>query len=187
MLSGRQKIWLVNREFQLRYTWGMVGIAAVTTILTAFIILFPLYLFEIIYSPKFLPAPFLGAIGIALFLNMLIIAATGILATHRVAGPLFRLTREMKKLSEGSLEGSDLNFRLKDELKFVARSYNDLIHGLRSRTEQDLQQLNEIVSSLDEAQSSDQPTDQKALLQSAHRQILRFESELKNRLYGAPS
>ena len=49
----RQRIYLINRDFQLRYTGAAVAVGILSTVFTSFIVLFPLYQFEILKIAQF--------------------------------------------------------------------------------------------------------------------------------------
>src|SRR4051812_38187621 len=93
-----KRLYLINRDFQLRYTRLAVVVGLVSTALTLFLILFPLFWFRIVRYPNFVPVPFMWAIGVAAVLNVLIVAFLGIVITHRIAGPMFSLVRHIHLL-----------------------------------------------------------------------------------------
>ena len=98
-----KRIYLVNRDLQLRYTYAAVLVGMVTTILTIIIILYPLYSFEILRIPKFLPLPILISMGFASMVNILIVGYFGIIITHRIAGPVYALVKGFRKVDNRNL------------------------------------------------------------------------------------
>ena len=72
----------------MRYTKSAVVIGLVSTFLTSVVILYPLYQFQILRIPKFLPIPILFAMILAAVINIAIIGVMGILMPHRIAGPM---------------------------------------------------------------------------------------------------
>ncbi|MCX6129316.1 MAG: hypothetical protein NTX25_09680, partial [Proteobacteria bacterium] len=55
----KQRLILINRDFQFRYTGAAVLVGLLSTTLTCSVILYPLYQFEILRIPRFLPWPIL--------------------------------------------------------------------------------------------------------------------------------
>ena len=52
--------------------------------------------------------------------------------SHRIAGPFYRLKREMKVMGSGDISG-DFNIRRKDQLQDLATSINQMIIDLRGK------------------------------------------------------
>ena len=146
--KGHKKIFLVNRDFQMRYTKSAVVIGLVSTFLTSVVILYPLYQFQILRIPKFLPIPILFAMILAAVINIAIIGVMGILMTHRIAGPMYSLVRSMRVVSLGRFNGT-MRLRNDDDLKFVVRNFNDMTAALRSLTTDDLQTIKNELGMLD--------------------------------------
>jgi signal transduction histidine kinase len=143
----KQRILLVNREFQLRYTGVAVLVGLLSTALTAVFILMPLYAFEILRVPRFLPTPVLLLIAIACLLNILLVAFMGVLLTHRIAGPMYSLVRQFRRVEEGQWCGQ-LKLRDEDELRYVVRNFNAMMDAISKVTSQDLQKLESIREAL---------------------------------------
>jgi signal peptidase II len=150
MIGKNKKIYLVNRDFQLRYTKVAIGVAVISTLLSAVVILYPLYVFEILRIPKFLPLPILGAMLFSVLLNIALIGFLGVLITHRLAGPIYALTREFRKIG-GRLWGSTLKIRSDDDLKYLVRCFNEMSEELVKVAESDLETLVQIENELKNA------------------------------------
>ncbi len=133
----RKKIFLVNRDFQLRYALVAVFSGVVTTLFSFSLLLIPLYIFEVIRITRFLPFPVLLLIFLTVLVNIGIIGAAGVFLTHKIAGPMFSLVRSLRAVESGSY-GTTLKLRSSDELKFVARNFNEMTKSLRLRTNSDL-------------------------------------------------
>ncbi|NRA43400.1 MAG: hypothetical protein HRU09_00445 [Oligoflexales bacterium] len=162
--KGHKKIFLVNRDFQMRYTKSAVVIGLVSTFLTSVVILYPLYQFQILRIPKFLPIPILFAMILAAVINIAIIGVMGILMTHRIAGPMYSLVRSMRVVSLGRFNGT-MRLRNDDDLKFVVRNFNDMTAALRSLTEDDLQTIKNELGMLDRLKQDEQVEELKKNLQ----------------------
>lgn len=138
-----KRILLVNRDFQIRYTKAAIGVALVSTVLTCSVILYPLYTFEILRIPKFLPVPILLAMVAAAFINVGLIGFFGFLITHKLAGPAYALSREFYKITNGRL-GSQLKVRDGDELKYLVRTFNEMSEALAASTKVELEKAQDL-------------------------------------------
>ena len=118
-----------------------------STVLTLFLVLFPLFQFQILRFPNFLPTPFLAAIGVAAALNFSIVAMMGILITHRVAGPMFSLVRRIRQVQAGSFQ-AHLRLRETDDLKYLVRNFNEMIDYLAETTQNDRDRVGEVLAKL---------------------------------------
>lgn len=133
----QKRIFLVNRDFQMRYTKSAVGVGLVSTALTSLIILYPLYQFEILRIPKFLPLPVLSAMVVAAVVNIGVVAFMGIMVTHKIAGPMYSLVRCFRRVAIGKYDNL-MRQREGDELRFIVRNFNDMLQSLQYSTAEDL-------------------------------------------------
>ena len=168
---GRGKrLYLINRDFQLRYVRSAMVVALLSTVITMALVLLPLFQFRIIRFPMFVPPPFIGAILIAAGINFALVAYLGILMTHRVAGPMFSLVRQMHLLQRGRLPPA-LRVRQADDLKYVVRNFNVLLEYLQKQTQQDLLCIEAVTKALEGGQSG-------VALDEAKRLVERFSARL---------
>jgi len=61
-----------------------------------------------------------------------ILFVMALIATHRIAGPIYRLRKEIENLQNGDLTGA-FAIRDKDQLKTLARSLSDMARALRQK------------------------------------------------------
>lgn len=146
-IRNSKRLYLINRSFQLRLGRAAVCIGILSTVLTGTIILYPLYIFEILRIPRFLPWPILISMGLASVINVASIFYLAILASHRIAGPMFNLHRSMRRISSGQFN-STIKFRKTDELQYISRAFNEMSESLCLLTERDLNTLNEALNLL---------------------------------------
>lgn len=144
---ARKKTYIVNRDFQFRYTLAAAVVGLVSTILTAVVILYPLYIFEILRIPRFLPTPFLLAMCLAAILNIGLIVMMGIILTHRIAGPMFSLVRSFRRVEQG-LYSVPMRVRTDDEMRYVVRNFNEMLEGLQKQTRDDLEVLDRMAQAV---------------------------------------
>lgn len=146
-----KRLFLVNRELQLGYAKAAMFVGLMSTLLTTVLILYPLFAFEILRMPRFLPLPILLLMGLGASLNLMLICGLSVLFTHRLAGPLFSLVRAFREVGLGAL-GLGLQVRAEDELKFVVRNFNAMVASLCLLTEQDAERLGVCLQTLEKAQ-----------------------------------
>jgi methyl-accepting chemotaxis protein len=139
-----KKIFLVNRDFQLRYTRAAIGVGILSTILTAVVILYPLYAFEILRIASFLPVPILATMAFACLINMTFLGAMGIIVTHKMAGPMYSLVRHFRVVAMGRFT-EPMRLREDDELKFVVRNFNEMVEELKGAALIDVQILDDLL------------------------------------------
>lgn len=152
MFDLKKRIFLVNRDLQLRYAKSAAVAGIVSSILTGIVILYPLYVFQILRIPKFLPAPILFSMALAIVLNVFVIAGFSIFMTHKIAGPIYGLLREFRRVAAGYF-GHEMRVRKDDELKYMIRNFNEVSLALKEITEVDLKALNTIMSSIEQGDS----------------------------------
>lgn len=143
----RKRLYLVNRDFQLRYAAAAILVGILSTVLTSTLILIPLYQFEILRIPRFLPWPVLLMMISAALVNIALVGLMTVHVTHRLAGPMFSLVRYLRRIEEGYWHGS-LKLRDGDDLKYVARNFNEMLSSLRHRTQADLAIIREAQEGL---------------------------------------
>lgn len=169
-----KRVFLINRDFQLRYARSAVLVGFFSTILTVVLILFPLFQFQILRFPNFVPFPFVVGMIIAASVNFAMVAWFGILMTHRVAGPMFSLTRQFRIVQNGSYV-AEFKVRENDELKFVIRNFNEMIAALHDVTRSDIAKMDKIVAALSESPATPALADAESL-----------RADLKARLVAPP-
>jgi HAMP domain-containing protein len=144
-----KKIYLVNREMQLRYARAVIVIGLASTSFTAFLILYPLYVFKILVIPQFLPTPIIVAMIGAAFVNILLLGGLGILVTHRVAGPIYNIVRTLRVIGLGQWR-MKMQIRSNDDLDLLVRHINELSESLVEFTEKDVSVLENGVKLISE-------------------------------------
>lgn len=149
-----KRILIVNRDMQMRYARAAVAVGLVSTTLTAVVILYPLYEFRILVIPRFLPWPFMLGMVLAALANAGFIWTAGVVLSHRIAGPVFSLVRQMRRIGAGALK-SQLEVRTDDELKYLIRNFNDMADALVAREMQRITDLRAIEEHIGKLQKGD--------------------------------
>ena len=143
-----KKIILINRDFQLKYARIVVFLGLISTAFTTAVLLIPLYQFEILRIPAFLPLPILIAMGIASIGNILLVGLLGIHMTHRIAGPMYSLARSFREVELGRWYGQ-AKIRKNDELWYVVRNFNAMMDAISRQSNSDYSALCTIGDKLD--------------------------------------
>jgi len=86
-------------------------------------------------------------VGYALALALLI-AAYGIVMTHRIAGPLYKITRHFNDIEAGRLYKL-WGLRKGDQLQDFFAAFEGMNNALRQRVEADMLLLNEVIAAID--------------------------------------
>lgn len=137
----RRSIFLINKPFQFRYS------LYVCSWIFALSLVYPTIIyqtFEILVryaarDPEGPPVQFLldkrheliWMLGFLQILFMGLIFLISIFMSHRIAGPVFKLTRAMDEAAEGKLPPGDLTFRKRDHFPEMAESFNRVLNRLR--------------------------------------------------------
>ncbi len=177
----KQRLILINRDFQFRYTGAAILVGLLSTTLTTSVILFPLYQFEILRIPRFLPWPILAVMGLAALLNILLVGIMGILITHRLAGPMYSLVRQFRRVEEGRWYGQ-MKIRDGDDMRYVVRNFNAMVDAINKQTHMDFEKLRHVREVLISDEMSEADRIAKSLLElksidESMRERLHAESE----------
>jgi hypothetical protein len=89
-----------------------------------------------------------GIVGFGVVL-VISITAVGILITHKVAGPLFKIAAFFGRVKENRLGAIPQSLRKGDELQEFYGSFRDMHQALREKIDDDVRVLNEAVSALE--------------------------------------
>ena len=79
------------------------------------------------------------------FILSVVLAAYGIVLTHKVAGPLFKVTNHLDKIRDGKL-GVVYNLRKGDQLVDFFEHFKGAHDALRQRTEEDIALLDKAIA-----------------------------------------
>lgn len=91
-----------------------------------------------------------NAIVIGVLLLTLALGITGILVTHRVVGPAYRMRRLFEGISEGKLRVAT-GIRKSDELQELYRSFADMVESLRDQRSEEIATLEDTLAKMEAA------------------------------------
>lgn len=162
--------YLLDRRFQLKYT----GMVLIVTVAVASVLGYVAYRFskgqtealtaQIVAQPdlddrtasdleRFAQQEdrkIRNAIIVGVFLLTVALGLTGIVVTHRVVGPAYRMTRLFEHVGQGRLEVTT-GIRKGDELQDLYRSFSRMVESLRDQRAEEIEQLEDTVRKLEAA------------------------------------
>ncbi|MFH1784071.1 MAG: methyl-accepting chemotaxis protein [bacterium] len=150
----KRRQYLVKKGMQLRF----VGVVFLTTLLMILVMMYYMAwnvdkITELITRGGFsieeglaiLKTPFLIKLGLVLFGMLLLNVTVSIIASHKVAGVIYRLEKVMDGISEGDIP-SMIRIRRGDELNELVDKFNVMLVNLHSKVKDNRQ----VVGTLEE-------------------------------------
>lgn len=145
----RRRQYLINWDFQLRYVGFLIGVACLLTLV--FIVAAKYYihlnftallesgLVTSALTQEFLTIEknFLNQNLVSLFLAIIgVLTVTGIILTHRIAGPLFALKRKMNDLIDHGISDEPFHVRRSDEFQDLVETFNKLTSSFKKQLDE---------------------------------------------------
>jgi len=136
---NRRRRYIVKKEFQLRYVGLILAIVLVSALISGYTIYYNSWVLlgdklANVY-PQGRLVHMLRSVTGKLALNMALVAilcaGIGVIASHRIAGPIDKMKRFIDDVAKGDYSRR-LRLRKKDELKDLAESLNRLVDRLES-------------------------------------------------------
>src|SRR6188768_1038226 len=103
-----------------------------------------------------------GIVGFGLIL-VFSIGGVGILLTHKVAGPLYKISSFFGRIRDNRLGPAPAKLRKGDELQDFYLSFRDMHQAVRGRVEDDVRVLEGALAAIDAAPEGKSPALQRAL------------------------
>jgi hypothetical protein len=103
-----------------------------------------------------------GIVGFGLVL-VLSISAVGILITHKVVGPLYKISSLFGRVRDNRLGAAPAGLRKGDELQEFYSSFREMHQAVRERVVDDVRVLGGIVAALETSAEAPSPSVQRAL------------------------
>jgi len=185
--------YLVNRELQMSYSWLLILCVSVVILVFGlslwYINKIHLDLFHQIVGEAALPKAYINSIQnqflvnipVMIFLVSLLLFALGIYTSHKVAGPMYRIAKNMNLIGvENHLD--TIQIRKKDQLRELADAFNHMVHALKDRMYQDMRLIDQIRMKIAQLHNSlkGESLDINKLSEQV-KEIDRVAVELKNR------
>lgn len=136
----RRRKYLIKRGLQFRYigailvTVFIVALICVTTTYYSLLVLFGEKLANVYPQGRLMVT--LKQVNLIVLSRILIllpfVAVAGLLLSHRIAGPVFRIEKVLKEIGDGNFD-IQVHLRKRDELKDVAAAINQMNLNLKER------------------------------------------------------
>ena len=155
-LRRRTRLFIL-RSFQIRYITLILVFMLATALMTGFTVYYTTWVMfgeklAAVY-PQGLLLDIVQKVNTVLLLRLLfvtpLVVLIALVLSHRIAGPIYRIQRFVKKLNAGDY-AEKLKLRERDELQDVAVSLNGLAGRLGSEKEKRSRRIDDIVQRLDE-------------------------------------
>lgn len=91
-----------------------------------------------------------NAIIVGVLILTLVLGLTGIMVTHRVVGPTYRMRRLFAHVGKGRLE-INTGIRKGDELQELYRSFAEMVESLRDQRSEEIEQLEQTLIKMEAA------------------------------------
>jgi len=156
----RRTQYIIAKSFQVRFALLLSGVGVAITSVIGFVLYGVLAKTQslfvgtgIVLSPSVIE--FLGEQRslfvyslLGTFLGVtLILLILGIFISHRLAGPIFALSRKMNDLAQGNFNAT-LSLRKVDEFQDLKDRFNTLVHALQNQVKSELIKVNSVIESL---------------------------------------
>jgi hypothetical protein len=103
-----------------------------------------------------------GIVGFGVVL-VLSIGAVGILITHKVAGPLYKIASFFGRVRDNRLGAAPTNLRKGDELQDFYSAFREMHQAIRERTEEDVRIISNTIQSLESTPEGRAPAMDRAI------------------------
>ena len=152
----KRKQYLVARKFQLKYVGIILMLVFLTGILCSYVVYYTaMFLFgdklANVY-PQGRLMSIVNTVNIRILLSLLLITplivVIGIYASHRIAGPIYRIEKFLDGMASGEFS-TPLRLRKKDELINLADGINRAVEGIKTTIRQEREILARTAVSLD--------------------------------------
>lgn len=142
-MTNQRKQLIVNRTLQLREAAGSAAMVIISVNLLLIIgSIWP----ELIRVSVNLPASGYLLVGLAEIALLAIVVVVSIRQSHRIAGPVYGIARDVRRMGEGDLT-VQVRLRDHDEFREEADAINEAMHSIRVR----VRSIKEHVASLSAA------------------------------------
>lgn len=185
--------YLVNKQIQLSYSWLLVICVGIVILFfglsllymnNIYVSLIQKILGEDALSKSYISSMqsrFIVGIPIAIVIVSCLLLVLGIYASHRIAGPIYRITKNLNLIGVKN-EMDTIQIRRKDQLKEMADAFNHMVHTLKDRMYQDMRLIDQVKMKIAQLHESlkGESLDIKKLSDQV-KDIDRLATELKNR------
>jgi nitrogen fixation/metabolism regulation signal transduction histidine kinase len=143
----RRRIWVVDKKTQGKYILQLfvavaIGLFCVALTMTYLKTHYATEELFIVAVPRL-------TIGLMLGFALIVVPLVGLLASHRIAGPMYRVRESMKRIIAGDYHFR-IHLRKHDYFKETANIFNDMLETLESRDTAETQRREQAVRDLEQ-------------------------------------
>jgi len=140
MEKYRRRQYIVKKAFQLKYVGFILAVMFFGAVIAGYTIYYNLWALlgdklANVYPQGRLVHIF-RTVNLRLVINLIFVAmlciGIGIVASHKIAGPIYRMINFVNSVAEGNYKNR-LKLRKKDELKDLAEAINKLVDKLEKK------------------------------------------------------
>jgi len=189
----RRTKYLIAKGFQLRFAILLAGIGVTVSAIVGLVLYVVLARTQemlvgtgIVMSPQvvdFLTAQrglYVNSLLGVFFGVTLLLLVFGIFVSHRLAGPIFALSRKMNELAHGNFNAI-LTLRKGDELQDLKEQYNTLVHALRNQVQSELLKLSGMIESIEKVLGTEMlTTEEEHSLREVYRELQSYYTYKKS-------
>ncbi len=153
----RRKQYLVAKKFQLKYVGLILLLVSLTAIMCSYVIYCTMMLtmgdkLANVYPQGRLMA-IVNMVNLRILLTMLLVVAPlvviiGIYASHKIAGPIYRIEKFLGSMADGDLS-LPLTLRRNDELLSLASGINRVIDSVKATVKKEKAAIGDISTSIE--------------------------------------
>ncbi len=135
----KRHIYIVNKKFQFKYLFTILAIMMITVVsisFTTFYVIWNNVIEEFFYIPDASKklADIFNETSVMLIIPVALLALLGVFAgvmlSHKIAGPIYRVEKVSEELAKGNFDVR-VRFRKGDDLQELAGKLNEMIESVR--------------------------------------------------------
>jgi len=134
--------YLVQKTYQIRYSFLIAGIGALSLILAFYSIR---YIVSMDLLPLSVPNINLYRVSGFMFISWFFL---GVIYTHTTAGPVTQLITQIDNIAKGEFENVSVRFRRGDDLQDLPEYFNNMVKVLKFRSKEESVLIKEIEAQL---------------------------------------
>ena len=152
----RRKQYLIAKKFQLKYVGMILLLVSLTAIMCSYVIYYTMMLMmgdklANVY-PQGRLISIVNMVNFRILLTMLLVAPLvviiGIWASHKIAGPIYRIEKFLVSMADGDLS-RPLTLRRNDELLSLAGGINRVIDSVKATVKKEKAAIGSISTSME--------------------------------------
>ncbi len=149
----KRRNYFINKQVQGVYALFLIMSVGIISLLVSMEILRSFYhSFGGVNGESFLANIdlfFVIKVVVLLSLGSLVIGGLSLFASHRIAGPIFRLNKSLKNITKGNYD-ERLSFRKNDYFQEIAKNFNDMADSFENKLSTENKSIHKMSNKLDD-------------------------------------